>query len=1292
MTHDEWRRVKDLVSRALLQPEAARQRFLTTHCGTDESLRAEAASLLEAVVHAADFYEQPTLLVAGDRLTGDAMIGLPSFPTEFGQTISPAAEPVVQFRSTSRYVVRREIGAGGMGRVYEAEDRLRDQVVALKTLLHWKPDDIYQLKREFRSLADVAHPNLVSLYDLVVDDDHCFFTMEFVDGVTFVEYVRHGGSTVERAARARAALAQLIAALQALHARGMQHRDIKPSNVLVTPSGRVVLLDFGLTSGVVREEINGRPVEGTPAYLSPEQCLGHQASSAGDWYSVGATLYHALTGRLPFDGGVREILERKTREDPVPVSVLVPRLPAELADICMAMLARDPERRLSGRAALERLLISSSSSADADESSEGVFVGREGPLDVLRTAFADVKRARSVCLVIHGPSGIGKSALVQHFIDREVRNEPVLVFRGRCHEHETIPYKALDGVVDGVTRYLRALPSVELAGLMPAEADALVRLFPVMRVLGVEPRGDREGTDPIVLRRAAFAAFRELLARLAMSCPLIVDIDDLHWADADSAKWLTELLRPPSPSALMLVVSFRSEELEAKPFLRAIIERVDLGERRSIALAPLSDREVSQLVGALSPRRCQQGASPERDIARESGGNPFLVEALTRYLGTDRPASGQATLPEMLAQRLEALPAEARAFLETLAICGRPVLPARIFEACGLSGDDRPLVARLRSARFIKNSRSEDRVEMYHDRIRETLAARVAPDAACRMHDVLASVLVTHGDDDPEALFDHYRAAGRHELAAVHAAAAAHKASGVLAFDLAASFYRHALTLHPHAAECTRWTLGLARALENAGRPVNAAEAYLDVAHHSVGADRIEWLRKAAELLLIGGQIDRGLHVSNVVLKTVGLRLARGPRTAIASLMLRRLQLRWRGLDFAQRDVSEIAPDDLLRIDACWAISAGLAMVDPIRAAAFNIRQLQRALDVGDPSRVARAMALEAGFSVVGIGAGLQRSEVFSRRAEALAAKGGHAYVAALTSLWEGIAAFLTGRWKKASELCGRAATTLSDEYTGVTWELNMSHNFLLGGLVAQGELREVGRHLPGLLQAARERGNSYLELELNTRMILVFLASDDAEGAEQRAQDSIARWSQRGFQRQHYGYALMRVQAALYRGRAREAWALIESCQRPLRRSLFLRVQHTRIESANYRARSALACAAQHTNDARRLRAIAADEAQRILRENRPWGNAFARLLLANVAHQEGDAQAAVEALTAAVDGFNAADMHLYAAVSRRCLGALIGGDQGRSLRMAADRWMAGQEIRDPRAFMRLVAPGLPD
>src|SRR6185369_8318291 len=167
-------------------------------------------------------------------------------------------------------------------------------------------------------------------------------------------------------------------------------------NVLVSAVGRLVLLDFGLATNVdQREFINGQ-LAGTPAYLSPEQWFDANVSTASDWYSVGATLYHALTGTPPFVGTPREVIERKMLVDPEPVTKIAPETPDELSELCMALLRRDPALRLSGREVLARVSAVKSGTVDSGSTvSASGFVGRADALSTLRTAFETARAGNS---------------------------------------------------------------------------------------------------------------------------------------------------------------------------------------------------------------------------------------------------------------------------------------------------------------------------------------------------------------------------------------------------------------------------------------------------------------------------------------------------------------------------------------------------------------------------------------------------------------------------------------------------------------------------------------------------------------------------------------------------------------------------------------------------------------------------------------------------------------------------------------------------------------------------------
>ena len=197
--------------------------------------------------------------------------------------------------------------------------------------------------------------NLARLHELVSDGKNWCFTMELVEGIDFLSYVRSGaeehsppvgeeGLDLTLTDRLREACRQLAEGVAAMHEAGRAHRDLKPPNVLVTNSGRVVILDFGLATELVPEGMrDARDVLGTVAYIAPEQAAGLPASPAADWYSVGVMLYEALTGRLPFPGRPSEILKNKQRFEPPPAHELDHHVPQDLDSLCAELLRRDPE-------------------------------------------------------------------------------------------------------------------------------------------------------------------------------------------------------------------------------------------------------------------------------------------------------------------------------------------------------------------------------------------------------------------------------------------------------------------------------------------------------------------------------------------------------------------------------------------------------------------------------------------------------------------------------------------------------------------------------------------------------------------------------------------------------------------------------------------------------------------------------------------------------------------------------------------------------------------------------------
>ena len=328
MTPAQWAEVKERFHEALQEPPESRQSFLAQKCSS-ETIRLEAARLLSEHNKSADFLTWPAV--------GKAFA-----------TPIPSLDSREDFPNTARFTVQERLGAGTFGVVFKVFDRDRNSVVALKKLLQVSATHLMRFKREFRSLVDLVHPNLVQLYELFGEDRQWFFTMELVEGIDFQSYVRPGGIKADLK-RLRESLFQLATGVQALHSSGRLHRDLKPSNVLVTPEGRVVILDFGLVrefeAPLIEQSV---AMAGSPAYMAPEHAAGKPINEAADWYAVGVMLYRALTGQLPFTGNMAEAMERKQKIRAPNVRDLVPDVPEDLQEACRHLLARAPAARARG--------------------------------------------------------------------------------------------------------------------------------------------------------------------------------------------------------------------------------------------------------------------------------------------------------------------------------------------------------------------------------------------------------------------------------------------------------------------------------------------------------------------------------------------------------------------------------------------------------------------------------------------------------------------------------------------------------------------------------------------------------------------------------------------------------------------------------------------------------------------------------------------------------------------------------------------------------------------------------
>ncbi len=1251
-----------------------------------------------------------------------------------------------------RYEVLRRIGAGGMGVVYEVMDRERSQRLALKTITNPNIEKVFQLKREFRALADLSHPNLVALYDLVVDDDRCFFTMELLDGSDLLAYLwgkpntdelalamtttrapgvpgslesitaplaRQGGGTEETQPfidlgalvttpclidRLRSALPQLVHGLNALHAARKVHRDIKPSNILVDHEGRVVLVDFGLVAEIERGHVADEgKIVGTVAYMAPEQCAGDPHSTAAvDWYGLGAVLFHILTGRLPFEGpSARVVLEKQTARAMRP-SQLARGIPPDLDQLCVDLLEREPTDRPTGAQMLQRLGLRSDSGRMpvVSVSRDGGFAGRDPELTLLKSALGPLTKGRASVAVVRAPSGLGKTALVARFFEQvRATHGEALLLRGRCLDREDIPYKAIDLLIDELSEWWLDLHVKEAEALLPADACLLPTLFPVLdRVPAIAnaPR-TRQLADPQVRRTHAFNALRETLQKLGESRTVVLFLDDMQWVDRDTTTLLADLMRAPDPPPILLVLASRVENSE---LVLDLVKRMDV-DPVMIEVGPLSPEAATSLALA----QLGDTATPEivRRVVREADGSPLFLMELVRYLQAGTTEAGDRNLDAiagrgldaMLSERIDALGQSARLLAEVVAVSGEPLNLKMLTLATGLESDTSRQVSLLRAQRVVRmsGSRSEEGVEVFHGRVREALLSGMPPERRIKHHRALATAW-SGNRGTAEQLARHWYSAGDLEHAVGYARRAGDEAAAKLDFDLTARWYAIAL-------QSERWTdeerrdlrTQLGDAMANAGRPREAADSFRAATEGADAATSLELRRRAAASLLQSGYIEEGLSLTKEVLSAVGLQMAKSPVRALISMLLRRAWLRIRGLGFRPRPLVQISQTELTRVDVCEGVSFGLALVDTFSSMDFATRFLSSALQLGEPWRVSRALALETDFLAATAKTSrslrlLDRLDQLTTTLENPAAR------SQLTTTRAFIEFFVHNRFRPALDQFTEAIASYRAVVGRAGFELDTVSMFCCWSLYYMGDIGELSRRVPAMVEAAMRNGNRYTAVTLRCAFPMAWLARLDPDTIESEIDAALASWSssEQTYQLQHMLALCSRVDLALYRKRPEDVsdriaseWPLIKRAllDRPPIQSLLLRSTF---------ARQALACAAAAApSSLRRRNAItgAQEHVRKLRAMEMPLGKHCANMfdgVIAEIEERRGEALPLYER---AVAGFEQCDTKLFTNAVRFRMGVLIGGFQGNSLSAQARHWLGGHQVRDPDTILAMLLPG---
>ncbi len=1255
------------------------------------------------------------------------------------------------FTGTKRYRPIRLIGTGGMGEVYEVEDRLTGDRVALKLVFGVGGNALVRFKREFRALCDLHHDNLIQLFELSSEADQWFFTMEFVEGIDFISYVcpkpawqddlsfdsEDAGTEPTMPSgqvgrpfygydelRLVDSLGQLVRGLMVLHDAGLVHRDVKPGNVLVTKAGRVVLLDFGLVKAIDQDELSMDTVgdmAGTIPYMAPELAAGGDVSPAVDWYSLGVLLYQALTGRLPFEGPPLEVLVRKQSEQVASPQSLNPECHPALASCAQKLLDPDPDKRVDGPTLLRvldgiaRPASRRSSGPLLSLSLSEVFVGRQAELARISSEWGRAIAEDLRIVLLEGESGIGKSRLMDHFLESVLAGEQArkgYVFRGRCYERESMAYKAFDAVVDRLSLKLSRMPDEELAFLLPENIWYLVSLFPALnriRLINDARYPRMKDGDPAVARRRAFNAFGTLIVRLSMQHPVVLGIDDLQWADHDSMELLDAAVAawtegPMRKGRILILASMRPRV--APDF---VLETLDRMERRALAsrieLGPLDQQESEHLVTyLLSNAAMSTGLEPQpqlvETIAEEAGGNPFLLGEMAQFL-QQRADEGESLrgeiidMAEVVARRIEELPPESRDILAHVAVAGEPLSQELLADSMGTSprtSQWRRSLAMLRSARLVRYQgfKGRDIIETYHDRTRKAVIDLLSPETLQSIHEDLARAMERAGGVDPEGLARHWLAAKDFSRAKEYLARAADQAIQKLAFGRAVQLLSSAVDMETDEELRCQLRMKLGQALVNDGRPAEAIDAFTRAAASSDDSLRLKALIHAASNRFKAGYISQGLSSLQDVLDELGLKMPAPGLWTLISVGGKRLRMKLRGTEFDVRSRQDLSERELIRLEVLWTLASSLSLVDPVVAAGFHSRLLLDSLDMGQPDYIAVALAIEAGTRASFGASQVTEARRMLVKAESLIAESKDIRIKGRLVMAKGFISYFTGEWERCIEQTEEALDLFRNRSYGMGWEIAASVSFQGWALMLQGKMKELSDLVHRELRRARRTGDRLLSANLTTSMGIVWLASDDIDGAARLIDDAVLTWPKNRFQIQHYYVLYAKTELMLYQGKVQDAWKWVTKEHPKLKRALLDRVGIVRQEMARLEGRVALAMAARATSPGERrgfLKTVAT-QVRRLRKEGYSFTDAWAEHLEAGRLWIETkDAPKAAARFSRAINALEAARVGLHALAARRSR-AIIVGDKDETRRV--DELFRRQGVVNPAGITAVLSPGV--
>jgi hypothetical protein len=786
--------------------------------------------------------------------------------------------------ASGRYEVERFLGEGAKKRVYLARDTRLDREVAIGVIKQEGLDAEGRLRvqREARAMGRLGdHPHVVTVYDVAEEDGDLYLVCQYMGGGDLASRL---AATEDRRLPIPETLRiaqELCHALEHAHAQGVIHRDLKPGNVWLTPEGQAKLGDFGLAVSLDRTRLTREGMMvGTAAYMAPEQALAKPPDTRSDLYGLGALLYELLTGRPPFAGDdAVAVISQHLNTPPVDPTWHNGEIPTPLEALVLRLLAKDPEQRPAGvREVREALTTIETVPATAlaeeraganplDRLASGIFVGREPELAEARACLDQALSGHGRVLLLVGEPGIGKTRTAEELATyAHLRGAQVLW--GHCYEGEGAP--AYWPWVQMVRAYAHDHDPEELRSAMGSGAADIAEMVSQVRARLPElPRPSP--VDPEQARFRLFDSVVSFLRNASMRRPLVLVLDDLHWADKPSLLLLQFLARELAGARLLVVGAYRDVELQRKhPLSETLAELAHAGQSDRILLRGLTRAEVGRFIERSA------GVEPPGGLVdavfRETEGNPFFVHEVVRLLAgagrlqsPDAVGSWNLEIPqgvrEVVGRRLNRLSDACNTILSVAAVIGRD-FDFRVLREVSEQSEAQLLHAldEAIGARLVVESGNGalGRYRFTHALVQETLYDELSTPRRVLLHRQVGELLERIDRTSPEPhlseIAHHFFQSvqsGDADRAVAYATRAGDWAQRRLAYEQAARHYEQALQVlelrgDTDPAERCGLLIRLAEVRGHAGDLPHGREAAVQAAELARGLESAELLARAA--------------------------------------------------------------------------------------------------------------------------------------------------------------------------------------------------------------------------------------------------------------------------------------------------------------------------------------------------------------------------------------------------------------------------------------------------------------